>query len=286
MNNGLHCNKEELANQRLCALIDLDGTMFHGSNMIEGADELVTALQRWNVPVLFVTNNSTRTPEQVAELLQSMGIPAETDDVLTSSQAAAAYISEQHAGEQVFVMGEQGLIQALDEKQIQWSSDPETVYGETKFNVVVQGLDRSFTYAKLEAASSAIRSGAHFIVTNPDLKLPSDKGISPGAGTLTAAIAAATDSTPIVIGKPNRIIMDVALKRLGCSAEEAIVIGDNMLTDIMAGANAGCHTALVLTGVTTESNLTFYIENTGISPDFVCKDLFAMKQWFAERFEQ
>lgn len=283
MNNGLQCITDIPVDKRLCALIDLDGTMFHGSQMIAGADQLVTALHEMNIPLLFVTNNSTRTPDQVADLLRSMGIPASVNDVVTTSQAAADYISEHYSHERVYMIGEQGLQQALTEANIDWTSNPEEVYQDNRIKVVVQGLDREMTYEKLEAAAIAIRNGAAFISTNPDLMLPSDKGISPGAGTLAAAIQAASGTDPIYMGKPHRIIMDVALKRMGCTADEAIVIGDNMLTDMMAGINAGCYTALVLTGVTTTSNLAFYIEKIGTSPDLICDNLDVMKQWFESR---
>ena len=276
-------NKYISPTQRLCALIDLDGTMFHGSKKIEGADQLITALHEWKVPVLFVTNNSTRTPQQVAELLQSMGIPAQEQDVLTSSQAAVSYIVQHYPNEQIFMIGEQGLMEALTAAGLEWKNDASCIYDGFEPGVVVQGLDRNFSYAQLEAAAHAIRKGARFIATNPDLMLPSDKGISPGSGTLTAAIEAASGQEPFMIGKPHRTIMEVALQRLGCTSDEAIVIGDNMLTDIMAGAHANCHTALVLTGVTTAENYKSFEAKAGITPDLICEDLASLKQWFADR---
>lgn len=288
MINGLQCIQEIPTDKRLAALIDLDGTMFHGSQMIEGADELIRSLRAWGVPYLFVTNNSTRTPDQVAELLCSLGISASAEDVLTTSQAAAAYIAEEYPDAFIYMIGEQGLEHALSELNLNWTSNADCIFNkeqEAEVKVVVQGLDREFSYKKLEAASTAIRAGATFVATNPDLMLPSDKGISPGSGTLTAAIEAASGAKPIFIGKPHAIIMKVALQRLGCKAEDAIVIGDNMMTDIMAGAHAGCHTALVLTGVTTNENYALYKEKSGITPDLILNHLEAMKQWFAVRQE-
>lgn len=283
MNNGLQCITDIPADKRLCALIDLDGTMFHGSQMIAGADQLIHALHEMNIPLLFVTNNSTRTPEQVAELLCTMGIPASVDEVVTSSIAAAEFVKEHYCGERVFMIGEQGLKQALNDAQMDWTNDPQEVYRDGNIKVVIQGLDRGFCYQQLEAASTAIREGAAFVATNPDLMLPSDKGISPGSGSITTAIQAASGCEPIYMGKPHANIMEVALKRLGISADEAIVIGDNMATDMLAGVNAGCYTALVLTGVTTHSNLAFFIEKTGASPDLICDDLNVLKQWFMNR---
>ncbi|WP_028545440.1 TIGR01457 family HAD-type hydrolase [Paenibacillus taiwanensis] len=269
----------DVTNRRqLHALIDLDGTMFKGSTRIEGADELIHAMLEWHVPFLFVTNNSSRSPEQVADVLQSMGIPAKAEDVLTSAQAAAHYISSKFTGKSVYMIGELGLRSALAEAGVEWTDQPQDVW-QKRIDVVVQGIDRQFSYEKLEAAACAIRGGAAFVATNPDYMLPSDKGFSPGAGTLMAAIQAASGTEPVLIGKPSSIIMKVALERLNCQAEETLVIGDNMMTDMLAGARAGCRTALVLTGVTTSNNLASYKEKSGVSPEIVCPHLHDMKKW-------
>ncbi|UHA73095.1 TIGR01457 family HAD-type hydrolase [Paenibacillus sp. 481] len=272
-------NKE--TQQRLRAFIDLDGTLYHGSTMIEGANELIATLNQLNVPYLFVTNNSSRTPEAVAKFLNSIGIDARDDHVLTSAQAAASYIQKHYTKQKVFVIGEEGLQQALSDSGANWTDCVEEAW-TTDIGVVVQGIDRQLSYAKLEAASAAILRGAAFVLTNPDLMLPSDKGISPGAGTIGAALQAATGVDPVVIGKPSHIIMNAALERLGCSAEEAIVIGDNMLTDMKAGAQVGCRTALVYTGVTTPNNFASYKEKSGVIPDLVFHNLQEIRQWIIE----
>lgn len=261
------------------ACIDLDGTMYHGSTMIEGADALVSTLQQLRTPYQFVTNNSSRTPEEVADMLNGLGINAKSEEVLTSAQAAASYILKKFPGRRVFMIGERGLEQALTDAGITWTADIEAVWNE-EVDIVVQGIDRSVSYAKLEAAAAAVRKGALSILTNPDLMLPSDRGFSPGAGSIGAAIQAASGAEPVVIGKPSRIIMDAALERLGCRAEEAIVIGDNMMTDMLAGHQAGCRTALVLTGITTANNREDYQKRSGVNPDIICDTLEEMRQWF------
>ncbi|MCE5172081.1 HAD-IIA family hydrolase [Paenibacillus profundus] len=270
---------------RICAFIDLDGTMYHGSTKVEGADRLIATLQELQVPYLFVTNNSSRTPEDVAKLLQGFGIPANPQDVLTSAQAAASYIQMKHSDKLVFMVGEQGLQQALTEAGIRWTDDVNEVW-EQCIGVVVQGIDHQFSYAKLEAASCAIRKGAVSILTNPDVMLPSDRGFSPGAGTIGAAVQAASGVEPIIIGKPSELIMKVALERMQCEAADAIVVGDNMMTDMLAGVNAGCRTALVFTGLTTPSNLDEYKERSGVIPDVVCHDMEEMRQWFIDAVNQ
>lgn len=246
-------------------LIDLDGTLYHGKHMISGADTLINTLKSLQIPYLFVTNNSTRTAEDVAALLNGMGIQAAPEDVCTSSQAAAKYIAEESPGAKVAVIGEDGLRQALSKAGLQ-----EVVESP---QYVVQGIDRTFTYQSLSAAIRWISEGAQFILTNPDLLLPSDNGLIPGAGTIAAAIEAGTGVKPIVIGKPSSHLMTYATEILGMEPKDVTVIGDNMRTDIAAGAAAGCETVLVLTGITTDSNLQQHIQSTGVEPDVICKDL-------------
>ncbi len=246
-------------------LIDLDGTLYHGKHMISGADTLIKTLKELHIPYLFVTNNSSRTAEDVADVLNSMGILASPQDVCTSSQAAAKYIACESPGARVAVLGEKGLRHALSEAGLQ------EVQHSPQY--VVQGIDRTFTYHSLTTAIGWINEGAQFILTNPDLLLPSDDGLIPGAGTIAAAIEAGSGVKPIVIGKPSSHLMTYAMDILGMEPSDVIVIGDNMRTDIAAGEAAGCETVLVLTGITTSDNLQQHIESTGVKPDVICKDL-------------
>ncbi|MWV42265.1 TIGR01457 family HAD-type hydrolase [Paenibacillus sp. HJL G12] len=249
-------------------LIDLDGTLYHGINRIPGADTLIHTLKKHHIPYLFVTNNSSRTAEGVASHLNEMGIPAAPEDVCTSSLAAAKYIAEESPGAAVAMLGEEGLRQALLEAGLH--------IVEEKPQYVVQGIDRSFTYETLSKAVRWIREGAVYVLTNPDLLLPSDHGLVPGAGALSASIQAASGIEPVVIGKPASHLITFATDRLGISPADAIVVGDNMRTDIAAGAAAGCKTILVLTGLTTVENVYAQIQAAGIEPDLICKDLFEL----------
>lgn len=246
-------------------LLDLDGTLFHGGIMIPGADALISGLRAKEIPFLFVTNNSSRTPAGVAEHLRAMGIEAHEREVCTSSLAAAAYVAEESPGASVAILGEEGLRMACLEAGL--------ALVEAKPQYVIQGIDRSFTYHSLARAARWITEGASFVLTNPDLMLPSDDGMVPGAGTLGAAIEAAIGVAPVVIGKPKRHLVSYAAARLGIEPSDAVVVGDNMRTDIAAGAHAGCRTILVLTGVTTTGNLDHYKELTGVTPDEICGDL-------------
>jgi 4-nitrophenyl phosphatase len=231
-------------------LIDLDGTMYRGSERIEAASDFVKKLQRKGIPYLFVTNNSSRTPAQVAKKLRDFDIPAEENQVFTTSQATANYIYSLKKDATVYVIGEEGIRTALEEKGF-------TFAGETAEFVVV-GIDRSLTYEKLAVACLAVRNGAVFLSTNGDIAIPTERGLLPGNGSITSVISVSTQTKPIFIGKPESIIMEQALKVLGTSKEETIMVGDYYDTDILAGMNAGVDTLLVHTGVTTKELLKGY----------------------------
>lgn len=259
-------------------LIDLDGTLYHGRHRIDGADELIRTLRKQGVPYLFVTNNSSRTPQGVADHLNGMGIEADASEVCTSAVAAAEYVAADFPGAKVACIGERGLLQAIEEAGL--------ILTEDEPDVVIQGIDRDFSYRKLTKALRWINGGAKFIMTNPDLQLPADDGLTPGAGTIGAAIEAATGVQPTVIGKPSSIIMRSAIRRLKLKAEEVAVIGDNMRTDIAAGVAAGCETILVLTGITTHENMDGHIQAVKARPDHVFEDLNTLTAWLAQKAGQ
>ncbi|WP_315792885.1 TIGR01457 family HAD-type hydrolase [Paenibacillus sp. BIC5C1] len=255
-------------------LIDLDGTLYHGRHRIEGADKLIRTLNEQGMPYLFVTNNSSRTPQGVADHLNGMGIPADASQVCTSAVAAAEYVAQESPGAKVACIGEEGLLQAIEAAGLTLADD-EPEY-------VIQGIDREFSYHKLTKALRWINGGSKSVMTNPDLQLPSDDGLTPGAGTIGAAIEAATGVHPTVIGKPSSIIMKSAISRLNLKSDEVAVIGDNMRTDIAAGAAAGCETLLVLTGITTRDNMDSHIQATKVRPDHVFEDLHKLIEWLSQ----
>ncbi|NEW08547.1 TIGR01457 family HAD-type hydrolase [Paenibacillus sp. SYP-B3998] len=246
-------------------LIDLDGTLYRGREPIPHAAAFIRLLNDNHLPYLLVTNNSSRTPQQVAEHMHELGIEVTPDAVYTSSQAAAQYMAEQRHGSRVHVVGEAGLQIALEAAGF--------LLTEETPDFVVQGIDRSFTYTKLTEAVRHIKNGAAYVLTNPDRMLPSDGGLMPGAGSLAASITSASGVEPVVIGKPSPIIMNYAIARLGLPPADVWVIGDNAATDIRGGAVAGCRTALVLTGVATAENVQAQLESAGVTPDMICEDL-------------
>ncbi|MBD2869814.1 TIGR01457 family HAD-type hydrolase [Paenibacillus arenilitoris] len=255
-------------------LIDLDGTLYHGHHRIDGADTLIAYMRDSSLPYRFVTNNSSASPEDVAERLRNMGIPAEAAEVCTSAHAAAKHIAGMKPGASVFVVGEAGLRSAAQEAGLRLT--------EERPDFVLQGIDRSLTYERLAKAVRFIHEGAEFVLTNPDLLLPSGDGLIPGAGSIGAMLRAAGGKEPTLIGKPSSILMDYSLRSIGLTAEETWVIGDNLATDIAFGKAAGCGTLLVLTGLTTEQNIDDYALQAGCRPDVVCKDLGELLAYIAE----
>ncbi|SDH62348.1 4-nitrophenyl phosphatase [Alteribacillus persepolensis] len=228
-------------------LLDLDGTMYRGGKPIPEAVEFVKKLRKNNLPYLFVTNNSSAAPEDVAARLQRMDVPCQEQDILTTSMAAAQYMNTRAQEKTVFVIGESGLVKAVQEAGF--------TIENTNPEFVIIGLDRQVTYEKLAAACLAVRNGASFISTNADKALPTDKGFMPGNGAVTAVVSVSTGVNPVFIGKPEPIMIQEAVKRLGIKAEEAVLIGDNYDTDILAGIRAGLDTVHVDTGVTSKDDV-------------------------------
>ncbi|PWA11998.1 TIGR01457 family HAD-type hydrolase [Pueribacillus theae] len=242
-------------------LIDLDGTIYRGKERIDSAVEFVHKLAEKGLPYLFVTNNSSKTPEQVANTLEGFGVSATSEQIITSSLATADYIYEQKQEANVFMIGEEGLKNALEKKGFALSDE--------NVDYVIIGIDRAITYEKLAKACLAVRNGAELISTNADKAIPTERGLVPGNGAITSVVSTSTGVTPIFIGKPEPIIIGQALKRLGVGKEDAIMIGDNYDTDILAGINSGLDTLLVHTGVTTKEQLLVVKKQ----PTYVCDSL-------------
>ena len=225
-------------------LIDMDGVLYRGSTALPGGQELLALLDEIGVSYLMVTNNSTLTPRAFAQRLGRMGMQVDESRVMTSAVATAAYVASlAPAGTRVNVVGETGLVEALQQRGF--------VLAGRKADYVVAGWDKTLTYEKLKTACLAIRDGAVFVGTNPDKTYPLERDIIPGAGSILAALIAATDVQPIIVGKPEPIIIEQSLALLGARAEETAILGDRLDTDILGGRRAGIATILVLTGIST-----------------------------------
>lgn len=230
--------------------IDLDGTIYQGAKQFPTGKRFIERLQATNTDYLFVTNNSTKTPEDVAtNLTNNHQIKTSPEQVYTSAMATADYVKELGL-KHVMLLGEIGIEQALLAQDIELvaSDEPE-------LEAVVVALDRELTYEKLAQATLAIRTGAKFIATNADTNLPNERGMLPGAGTILAALKTATQVEPIIVGKPEKIIMEQALKYADKQAQETVMVGDNYNTDILAGINSDMATLLVYSGVSTPESV-------------------------------
>ncbi len=245
-------------------LLDLDGTIYKGTEPILEAVQFVQQLKKKGIPYLFVTNNSSRTPKQVAEKLRLFDIPATPEQVVTTSMAAANYIYEIKKDASVYIIGEDGLIEACKEKGFSFKQEDA--------DFVVIGMDHDISYEKYAIACLAVRNGATFISTNSDIAIPTERGLLPGSGSLTAVVTVSTQTNPIVIGKPKSIIIEEAMKKLGISKEEILIVGDNYETDVLAGINTGIDTLLVHTGVTSKEQLKKYKEKPTYTID-------SLKEW-------
>ena len=226
-------------------MIDLDGTIYRGKEKIPAAKRFIERLQEHDIPFLFVTNNSTQAPIKVVEnRANNFDIHVKEENVYTSALATADYIADLNKDKRsVYVIGEVGLKQAILDKGFRFE--------ETNPDYVVVGLDYDVTYHKFELATLAIKRGAKFIGTNADTNLPNERGLVPGAGSMIALVECSTQQKATYIGKPETIIMEKALERLGLPKDEVVMVGDNYMTDIKAGINFGIDTMLVYTGVST-----------------------------------
>jgi 4-nitrophenyl phosphatase len=243
-------------------LLDMDGVLWRGTEAIGSVPTNLAAIAAKGLQAAFVTNNATLTVAQYQEKFRGFGAEVEAGQIFTSSNAAAHYLSEQHPnGGNVYVIGEKGLRQAMEDKGFSLA-DKDCL-------AVVAGLDRELTYDKLRQATLLIRAGATFIGTNPDRTLPSSNGPVPGAGSILAALEAATDTKPVVIGKPGTAILEAAMAALGASPAETLMVGDRIDTDVAAGQKAGCQSALVLTGITSEQEASAWRP----APEYIAADL-------------
>jgi NagD protein len=231
-------------------LIDMDGVIYRENQLIPGAERFIEQLQRENVPFMFLTNNSQRTRRDVAVKLRRMGIDVGEEHVFTCAMATARFLAGQKPHGTAYVIGENGLHTALHTHGYSIvDKDPD---------YVVVGEGRTMTFESLEAALNMIIGGAKLVVTNLDPNCPTGKGQRPGAGAIVSMLEIASGKKAFSVGKPSPIMMRAARKELGLRAEQTIMIGDTMETDILGGVEMGYHTVLVLSGGTSRDDLAKY----------------------------
>jgi NagD protein len=242
-------------------LIDMDGVIYRGRELIAGAAEFVRQLQESETPFSFLTNNSQRTRRDVATRLQRMGIDVHERHVFTCAIATARFLAQQLPGGTAYVIGEGGLLQALH------TNGYSIVDHDPDYVVVSEG--RAFTFEMLEAATRMIVGGAKLIATNLDPNCPTEHGPRPGCGAIVAMLEATTGPRAFSVGKPSPVIMRMARKELDLATAETTIIGDTMKTDILGGVQMGYRTVLVLSGATHREDLAGY----AYRPDVVVESI-------------
>lgn len=267
---NIEVNNQTFRPESIRALIlDMDGVLWRGSEPVGNLPKIFGIIRSLGLPVTIATNNASRTPEQYLEKLQGFGVHASLHEVINSAQAASRFLKKKFpSGGPVYVIGEDGLFHALEENGFYHSAENAVA--------VVAGLDRGFSFEKLSIAFSLIRSGALFIATNTDPTFPTPKGLTPGAGSLIAAIETASGVKPVVVGKPAPGLYRYAMERMGSTPAETLVVGDRLTTDIAGAQEIGCPSALVLSGVTTQEDARHWSAGSGLRrqpPDLIAPDL-------------
>ncbi len=249
-------------------LIDMDGVIYRGGQLIPGAVEFIAQLQHRGTPFTFLTNNSQRTRRDVATRLERMGIDVDEQHVFTCAMATARFLAQQLPEGTAYVIGEGGLLQALHQNGYSIvDHDPD---------YVVVGEGRVLTFEMLEAATRMILGGAKLIATNMDPNCPTQYGLRPGCGAIVAMLESATGLSAFSVGKPSPVMMRAARKELGLATDETTIIGDTMETDILGGVQMGYRTVLVLSGGTTREDLKRYAYRPDVVVDSIA-DLVGME---------
>jgi len=243
--------------------IDLDGTVYRGKTPIPEAVKFIHHLQSNGTQPFFVTNNSSMTQQQLQEKLAIMDIQVDTEHIISSSIAAANYIKEFLPGKEVFMIGELGLEDALQSRDISITTGMA--------DVVVLGIDRAINYEKLATACLSVRAGATFLSTNSDHAFPSEVGFLPGNGAFTKLVEHSTGVEPIYLGKPQPFMLEFIQNQYGFSKEEMIMIGDNYQTDILTGIHMGIDTVHVNSGVNTTAEVKLQAEQPTYFLESLCE---------------
>lgn len=251
-------------------ILDMDGVLWRGDQAIGNLKSTMVKINSYGWLVIFATNNATRTAKQYVQALSSFGVTAEAQQIITSADAVIAYLRRVlPGGGPVYIVGEQGVIEACAENGY--------VHSAINSLAVIAGFDREFTYEKLKVATLLLHKGVPFIGTNPDRTFPTPEGLIPGAGAIIAALQTASGVPPVIVGKPEPTMYEVALQRLNLLPNQVLVVGDRPETDIAGAQAIGCRTALVLSGVTNEEQAKKWQP----PPDIIAEDLESLvnMQW-------
>lgn len=254
-------------------ILDMDGVLWRGETPVDGLVGFFDTMRRLGLGFVLATNNATKTAKQYEQRLATFGVSVPPGQILTSAEATAAYLNHHYPpGTKVYVVGEDGLHQAMSQRGFSILTADGFVGDGARVDLVVVGFTRHVCYSHLASAAYLINNGARFIGTNPDVTVPSEFGLLPGAGSLLAYLETATDVKPEIVGKPKRRIFDEALTRLSSTTANTVMVGDRLTTDIAGAQAAGLRTILLLSGVSRMDD----IATLDIRPDWVFADLVAL----------
>ncbi|HEV2947092.1 MAG TPA: HAD-IIA family hydrolase [Gemmataceae bacterium] len=255
-------------------LIDMDGVIYRGPELIPGADRFVQQLRAREIPFCFLTNNSQRTRRDVVAKLARMGVEVEEEHIFTCAMATARFLAHQRPGGTAFVIGEGGLLNALHQNGY--------AIVDHAPDYVVVGEGRTFNLELVESAVRMIHDGAKLIATNLDPNCPTPSGLRPGCGAMVAMLEAATGVRAFSPGKPSPLMMRAARKELGLATDETTIIGDTMGTDILGGVQLGFHTILVLSGGTRFDEISQY----AYQPELIVESVATLADFLETETEQ
>ena len=235
-------------------LFDMDGTLYLGDNVYEGAIGLMNDLPRLGKKYIYLTNNSSRAGEDYIDRLRRLGFPCERENVFTSGMATGLYLNQRFPGAKVYLAGTKAFYRELKSYGIDLVNDENGHTEADSVDVVVQGFDTELVYEKLDKACHFLRRGAVFLAANPDwvCPMPHDE-VLPDCGSICALLTASSGVEPIYVGKPNRNMVDVISAMTGIPNEKICCVGDRLYTDIAVAQNAGAVSVLVLSGETTQA---------------------------------
>ena len=260
-------NKDDALKQVRCFLLDMDGTFYLGEQLLEGALKFIEVMHEQGRVYLFLTNNSSKDSGQYAEKIARLGMPISRDKILTSGEATAMHIQLQKPSARVYIVGTAALENEFSERGF--------VLTDEAPDFAVLGFDTTLTYAKLWRLCDLVRAGTPYIATHPDFNCPTETGFMPDIGATIAFVKASTGREPdLIVGKPNRLLVEKAAERTGIPVSAMCMIGDRLYTDIALGAAAGIPTILVLSGETQADEIatsphqpSYIFENLGAVAD-------------------
>lgn len=258
----------ELCNLR-GLIIDMDGVLWQGDTPMPGLHQFFDALRRRQIKFMLATNNNTQTPEGFAQKAEKMGVEVLPEQVITAAIATVHYLRSKYPpGSRIYVVGEAALKGLISEAGF--------TLADTSVSAVVATMDRQLNYEMLKRATLLIRAGAEYIGPNPDTAYPTPEGLVPGGGAILAAITAASDRQPLIIGKPEGWMFRIAMERMQLGVDETGSLGDRLETDILGGQRLGLKTILVLSGVSTAASLA----SSSIQPTWIFPGIEQLAQAF------